>query len=306
MAEFLAGTGFGRRRHTFIDPSILARIGNLPLVARAVVEGFVSGMHRSPYHGFSLDFAEYRAYSPGDDIRSVDWKVYARSDRFFVKKFEGDTNTQLYLMLDSSASMGFSSGSVTKHDYGRFLAASLAYLSRRQKDAFGLLTFDQGIVKFTPPRTRFGHYNLVLQHLEGSRTGSGTDITGAMMQLAELTRRRSLVVLISDFYESPEKLSKALRYFHHRGHDVIAFHILDPAELELPYEGVQTLEDMESGEIQTFSAEAREAYRSRLEEHQRDLKRKCADLRIDYEVLRTDQPLDRALYRYLSARSRKY
>lgn len=290
----------------FLDPAVLSRIKSLPLVARWVVEGFIAGMHRSPYHGFSLDFAEYRPYSPGDDIRSVDWKVYARSDKFFVKKFEGDTNTRLYILLDCSKSMAFSSQTLSKHDYGRFLAACIAYLARRQNDAVGLLTFDSGVKKFTPPRARHHHFHTVLHHLEKSQAGHGTDIAGAMRELATLTRKRSIIVLISDFYQSPEEIAGSLRSFRHRGHDLVLFHILDPVELDPPFEGVATLEDMESGERLVYVPESRNAYQQRLARHLTQLRKECSEVTIDYELIDTSKPLDAALYRYLSARARKY
>ncbi len=298
------GVQYGKQR--WIDPVVLSRIGSLPLIARSVVEGLIAGMHRSPYHGFSLDFAEYRAYSPGDDIRAVDWKVYGRSDKFFVKKFQGETNTQVYLLLDCSQSMAFSSQKISKHDYGRYLAAAIAYLARRQSDAVGLLTFDAGVKKFTPPRARHTHFQTVLHHLEESQPGERTDIAAAVEALSELVKKRSVIALISDFYQSPEEIAAALRSFHHRGHDLILFHILDPVELNPPFDRVSTLEDMESGERLVYVPEALDRYRDRLREHLRVMKRECSDMSIDYELISTEQPLDAALYRYLSARSKKF
>jgi len=290
----------------FIDPAVLSGIGNLQLIAKAVVEGFVTGLHRSPFHGFSLDFAEYREYSPGDDIRRVDWKVFGRTDRFYVKKFEGDTNTQVYILLDTSGSMSFSSHSVTKLDYARYLVSALAYLAVRQSDAVSLITFDQKIQEYTPPRTRHGHFMTILNHLERVSTGKQTDITNTLRDLSRLIRKRSLVVLISDFYEDPEELTRALRFFHHQGNDVVLFHVLDPMELGLPLEGVSTLEDVETGEQLPFSSEqSREAYLDQLKGHIAHIRRECLNVHIDYEVLNTEKPLDRALYRYFTSRMRK-
>ena len=289
----------------FIDPQVLFSIRNLPLIAKSVVEGFFSGLHRSPYFGFSLDFAEYRAYTPGDDVRQFDWKVFARTDKSFVKKYEGDTNTRLYLLLDCSRSMAFSSQKVSKFDYGRYLAASLAYLARRQQDAVGLLMFNSGVVKYIPPRTRFGHYQTVLHELQDAETSQQTDIAAAMNRLGELTRRRSLVVLISDFYESPNRVADALRFFHHRGTDLILFHLLDPSEVEPPFTEISTLEDMETGEVLSFSPEAHSEYLEQLAAHREELKKLCTELYADYEVLDTSEPLDRALYRYLSIRGKR-
>jgi uncharacterized protein (DUF58 family) len=293
-------------RNQFIDPKILAGTSNLQLMAKNVVEGFIAGLHRSPYHGFSLEFSEYREYSPGDDIRRVDWKVFGRSDRFFVKKFQGDTNTQVFLLLDSSRSMAFSSDKITKFDYGRFLAGALSFFCVRQHDAVGLISFDSEIREFTPPRSRHGHLFTVLHHLEYSESSGTTRLTAVLKDLSRLIRKRSLVVVISDFYEEASELAKALRYFHHRGHDVILFHILDPAEIEMPLDGAVTLEDMESGEQMPFVGErGRKAYLEKLKEHLAGIQKEAHNVRIDYELLRTDTPLDRALYRYLLTRSRR-
>ena len=291
----------------FIDPQVLMKISGLELIARTVVEGFIAGLHRSPYHGFSLDFAEYREYSPGDDIRSVDWNVYGRTDRFYVKKYEGDTNARLYILLDASRSMQFSSQSLTKLDYARYLAACLAYFAGRQKDAVGLMTFDSDIIQYIPPRTRHGHLFSIFHHLEQLGGGKQTDISGAMEKLAGLIRKRGLVILISDFYQEVDEIAKALRFFHARGNDAILFHILDPFELELPLAKISTLEDMESQEQLSYVPEhSREVYLKLLQDHIKKLKRECRNIYIDYELLSTKRPLDEALYRYLVLRERRY
>ena len=290
----------------FIDPRILAASSNLQLIARTVVEGFVAGLHRSPYHGFSLEFSEYREYTPGDDIRQVDWKIFGRSDRFYVKKFQGDTNTQIFLLLDTSRSMTFSSHEVPKIDYARYLTAALAYLAVRQGDAVGLLSFDSQIRRFTPPRTRHGHLLTLLHHLETIEPRSETQISEVLEELSRMIRKRSLVVIISDFYADTESLAKSLRFFHHRGNDVLLFHVLDPAELEMPMEGISTLKDMETGDQISFSAEhSRAAYLEEIGAHIRNLKRECRNVRIEYELMDSSKPLDQALYRYLSARARR-
>lgn len=295
-----------RFEQRFIDPRVLNGLGSLSLVARTVVEGFISGLHRSPYHGFSLDFAEYRAYTAGDDIRAVDWKVYARSDKFFIKKYEGETNTQLYLLLDCSRSMAFASQEVSKLDYGRFLAASLAYLARRQKDAVGLLTFDSRLIRYTPARTRRGHYQTLLHHLDESEDGRETNINAAIQQLASLTKKRSLIVLISDLYEKPDDVARALRFFHAQGNDLIVFHLLDPAELNPPFASTSTLEDMETRDSLTYVPEARKVYLEQMRRHIGQLRKECDEIYIDYELLNTEAPLDAALRRYLTARARSF
>jgi uncharacterized protein (DUF58 family) len=290
----------------FIDPKILAGSSNLQLIAKTVVEGFVAGLHRSPYHGFSLEFSEYREYSPGDDIRRVDWKVFGRTDRFFVKKYEGDTNTQVYLLLDISRSMTFSSDRPSKLDYARYLAAALAYFSVRQNDAVGLITFDSRIRRFTPPRTRHGHLLTLLHHLEHVAVGARTSVSEVLEELSKLIRKRSLVVLISDLYEDAAALTRALRFFHHRGSDVLLFHVLDPMEIDLDLEGIATLEDLESGEQLPFASDlGRQAYLEEVQRHIHTLRRECRNVKIDYELMRTSQPLDQALFRYLSNRTRR-
>lgn len=290
----------------FIDPSVLAEIKNLQLLAKTVVEGFIAGLHQSPYHGFSLEFMEYREYTPGDDIRGIDWKVYARSDRFYVKKFQGETNTRVHLLLDTSKSMTFSSHKVSKLDYGRYLAASLAHFAVQQKDAAGLMVFDSQIRSFLPPRSRSGQFLQILKRLEHLEPGGQTDIRAALDDMAGLIKKRSLVVLISDFYQDVDEVSKALRFFHHRGNDLILFHLLDPLELELPFDQTMTLEDMETEEKVPFDPDkSRQDYLDVLKEHIDALRKECAGQSIDYQLINTEEPLDRALRRYLSVRARE-
>jgi uncharacterized protein (DUF58 family) len=293
-------------RSRFVDPKLLASTNNLHLIAKTVVEGFLAGLHRSPYHGFSLDFAEYREYSPGDDIRRVDWKVYGRSDRFYVKKYEGDTNSQVHLLIDTSRSMSYSSHQISKIDYARYLAAALAYLSLRQSDAVGLAAFDSQIREFVPPRTRFGQLHSILHQLEKLEIGSRTNLKTALEQFSRLARRRSLVVLISDFYQEAAELAKTLRYFHHRGNDVLAFHILDPMELEMSIDGNSTLEDLETGEQLPYSIDhSRKGYLEALNSHIGRLRKECRDVQIDYVLMNSSRPLDRALLKYLTIRARR-
>lgn len=297
----------GAATNRFIDPHVLSSITNLQLIAKTVVEGFLSGLHRSPYHGFSLDFAEYREYAPGDDLRRVDWKVYGRTDRYYVKKYEGDTNTLLYLMIDVSKSMGFTSHALTKLDYARYLAASLAYLAMRQKDAVGLVSFDSDVITHVPARSRSGYFFTLLHELEGLQLGGQTDISGAVENFAHLIRKKAMVVLLSDFYQEVEQIRKTLRFFHHRGNDVVIFHLLDPVELNMPFDQIATLEDMETMEYVPYSPQySRAAYLDLLREHIQSLKRECRNIHIDYELLNTEKPLDWALYRYLALREKEY
>jgi uncharacterized protein (DUF58 family) len=295
-AEPVPGTGF-------IDPVVLARIGNLQLVARNVVDGFINGLHRAPYLGLSIDFAEHRAYMPGDDIRRIDWRLYARTDRYYVKEFEADTNANFVVLLDTSASMGYGSGAVTKFDFARFLAASLAYFSHGQRDRVGLVTFGTGIVDYVPPSAK--HMDVLLHTVDRARAEGGSDLVASLHTANELLRRRGLVVLISDFYDEPERILAAVSPLRFRGHDVIVCHVLDPAELELPFEDAASLEDMETGErLPIMPDPLRERYRAMVRAHCDTLARSFTNQRIDYMLLDTSQPLDHALFSYLAARER--
>jgi uncharacterized protein (DUF58 family) len=288
----------------FLDPQVLARIRDLELVARAVVQGFVNGLHRSPYLGVSVDFAEHRAYMPGDDIRRIDWRVFARSDRYYVKEFEADSNANFLLLLDCSRSMRFSSGGISKLDYGRYLAACLAYFARGQRDRVGLVTFDREVVDFVPPAAK--HLDVVLHTLDrlAERPGRG-ELLAPLLRAAEAQSRRGILVLISDLYEDPETALRAARALRHKGSDLIVFHVLDPAELDFPYEAAANYEDLESGERMPIVPEyVREQYRRVVQQHVAELERRFGEDRIDYALLDTRTPLDLALHRYLARRER--
>jgi len=289
----------------FLDPAVLSKIGNLELIARTVVEGFVSGLHQSPYLGFSVDFAEYRQYMPGDDIRRIDWKVFARSDRYYVKEYEGETNTNVYLLLDVSGSMGYQSGSVSKIDYASYLAASLAYFAQRQKDSVGLVTFDDGLVDKLPARCRLGHLNSLLHLLDRVKPTSKTEFGKPLQALAETFRRRGIVVLISDLYAPSEDVVRSLQHFRFKGNDMIVFHILDPQERSFEFSRSFRMEDMETKQQVVMVPEAvREDYLQQMNRHIEVLKKECGVLGIDYLLLETSSPLDHALYSYLYARQK--
>lgn len=288
----------------FIDPDVLARIDNLELVARGVVDGFISGLHRSRLFGMSMDFAEHRAYLPGDDIRRIDWRLFARTDRLYVKQFEADTNANLHLVVDISASMDFGSGAVTKLEYAKFLAASLAYLSKRQRDRIGLITFDNEIVDFIPTSIR--HFERVLHALDQVRPGGVSEYRQALDKVAAQLRRRSLVVLISDLYDSPERLLSAISPLHYRGNDLIVFHLLDPLELNLNLGDRSSVVDLESGSRLPIAVDqVRDGYRQLLRDHQAELETRFGASRIDYIFTDISQPLDHTLFRYLSDRARQ-
>ena len=293
----------------FIDPAALARIDNLELVARTVVDGFIAGLHRSPYLGLSLDFADQRPYMPGDDIRRIDWRVYARTDRYYVKQYEAETNANFVVALDASASMGYGSGDLTKLDYARMLAATLAWFASRQHDRVGLTAFADAPIEHLPPMAR--NVDALLHALDRlrparpARAGEVSRLGPPLALLAEGVRRRGIVAVISDLYEPPEAVIEALAPLVGRGGDVVVFHVLDPAELDLPFEDELTLEDLESGaRTPLLPGRAREAYRQRIQAHLAQLARRLGDERIDYAVLRTDVALDEALFAFLAARQR--
>jgi uncharacterized protein (DUF58 family) len=294
----------------FIDPKVLARISNLELLARTVVDGFINGLHRAPYLGMSLDFAEHRAYNPGDDIRRIDWRLYARTDRYYVKEFEADTNSNFVVLLDVSKSMAYRGVGVPKLDYARYLAASLAWFSREQRDRVGILTFDSDIVDYVPASAK--HLDILLHTLDRARATRPGSLEAALRKATELLRRRGLIVLISDLYEEPERVQAAVGMLRHRGHDVIVFHLLDRSEIELDgtiegaaLEEAASLEDLETGErMPVVTPRVRQQYRELVQQHIEALRRLLTEVRVDYALLDTSEPLDGALFTYLSARER--
>jgi uncharacterized protein (DUF58 family) len=291
----------------FLDPAVIARLGTMELKARTVVEGFLAGLHRSPYKGFSVEFAEYRQYLPGDDLSTLDWKVFARSDRHYVKKYEEDTNLECHLLLDVSGSMAYRGGApISKMEYGSVLAASLAFLMNRQRDATGLIAFDDRIGFRLPASARPGHLHTLLLGLDRLRAGRRSDVGRPLHQLAEALVKRSLVVLISDLLDEPEPIIKGLRHLKFRGSDVIVFQVLDPHELTFPFKGPARFKDLESSEeVTTEPASARTAYLRELAGLTLTYDRTLRGAGIDYVQLDTSQPLDFALLAYLATRSRR-
>jgi uncharacterized protein (DUF58 family) len=296
-----------RRDLRFIDPAIIARLGTMELKARTVVEGFLAGLHRSPYKGFSVEFAEYRQYLPGDDLNTLDWKIYARSDRHYVKKFEEETNLDCHLLLDVSASMGYKGAApMSKMEYGSVLAASLAFLMNRQRDATGLMAFDDRIRFRLPAGARAGHLHALLLALEKMESGRQSNVARPLQQLAEALVKRSLVVLISDLLDDPESVIKGLRYLRFRGSDVIVFQVLDPNELTFPFRGASRFRDLESAEeVLAEPSAIRTAYLRELAGLTLRFDRELRGAGIDYVQLDTSQPLDFALVTYLAARERR-
>jgi len=290
----------------FLDPAVVARLGTLELKARTIVEGFLSGLHRSPFKGFSVEFAEYRQYIPGDDLSTIDWKVYARSDRYYVKKFEEETNLDCHLMLDVSGSMGYGSHHpLSKFEYGACLAASLAYLMNRQRDAVGLTAFDEEIVSMLPASSRPGHLRSLLVTLDRLKTAHQTNVSKPLHQLAESLTKRGMGVLISDLLDEPERVIRGLKHFQFRGIDVIVFHVLDPDEIDFPFDVATRFEDLETAEeVMAIPAVVRRDYQTALNGLIDRYRRELGASGIDYQLLSTSHPLELALLSYLSTRAR--
>jgi uncharacterized protein (DUF58 family) len=286
----------------FLDPAVLAGISSLDLIAKTVVDGFVAGLHRSPDFGFSQEFEEYRAYAPGDDLRHVDWNVFARTERAFLKRYKGETNTAAMVLLDASASMGFGSR-VTKFDYAKFLASSLVYLAHLQRDSAGLIIFHDEVPNFIPPSSRQGQLLRLLHGIEGAQLGKRTDFARPFFALNQFLKRRGVTVLISDFFADPEEIIKTVEPLRFRGNEVILFHVLDPQELEPKLGDSVLLVDMETGEAMEASSEyARTEYREKIQAHIETLRTKAQAAGLDYFLLRTDKPLDAGLREYLTIR----
>ena len=311
----------------FVDPKILSRIGNLELMARSVVEGFINGLHRAPFFGASIDFAEHRGYVAGDDIRRVDGRLYARTDRYYVKQYEADTNTNFTAILDVAKSMRYGASKeparVSKLEYGCYLAACLAYFSSLQRDRVGLITVDQDISSYVPPSSK--HLRLILQSLDQTikdveaakafevRTnvigethlGQATKLGPSMQKISELFRRRSMIVVISDLYEEPDVIVDAISQLRGRGSDIMVFHLLDPTELEFPFTDSSNFIDIETGEKMPVIPEyLRKQYREVIQVHVAALSKGLRDSRVDYALFDTSKPLDGALYAYLATRER--
>ena len=301
-------TTAGRSAVERIDPAALAALGNLEFVTRAVVEGFLIGLHRSPHRGFSVEFAENRPYVPGDDVRYVDWRMYARSDRYYIKQYEEETNLRAYLAVDISGSMDWTSAPgrvLTKLEYARLLAASLAYLLLRQGDAAGLLAFDDRIRVRVHPRATRRHLGTLLGALAGLEGSGTTDAGGAVREVALRMRRRGLVVLISDLLVHPAETVRALHFLRHRGHEVLVFHLMDPGERDLPQAGDAVFYDPEDeSELRTDSAALRPEYRRAVQDAVQSWRLECRRMGADYHLFTTDTPLGTLLGEYLEKRSR--
>jgi uncharacterized protein (DUF58 family) len=293
-------------RATWIDPQALMRIKSLQLRAKAVVEGFLAGLHRSPHHGFSVEFTEYRQYSPGDDLRYLDWRLFARSDRYYIKRFEDETNLRCYLLVDLSRSMTFGSIGFSKAEYARTAAATLAYFLAQQRDAVGLMTFDRDVTHYLPARFRPGHLHRLMLALEQPSMGTGTDVTAPLEHVARTVNKRGLIVLISDLLAPIDALERNLGYLRTRGHDVVLFRVLDPAEADFEFSEPALFVDMESGrQIYVDPHDAQQMYLQRFREHAARIRSACGNLGVDLFQAVTSRPLEPVLFDFLQSRGRR-
>ena len=287
----------------FLDPKTLATISSIDLVAKTVVDGFVAGLHRSPDFGFSQEFAEYRAYTPGDDLRHIDWNVFARTERTVLKRYKGETNSQLLVLLDTSASMGYGVDPMPKLDYARFLAASLVYMGNLQRDATGLIVFDDDVNNYIPPSTKQGQLNRLLHAIEHTAIGTHTDFAKPFLHFQQFLRRRGIVAVISDFYEDPKTIIKAVEPLRFHGNEVILFHILDHQEIEPTFRASTLLVDMETKSSMEITPEySKNEYRAKMNNHLASLKSAAQSSGLDYFLMNTSRPLDEGLREYLTLR----
>ena len=288
----------------FLDPAVLGRLAGLDLIAKTVVDGFISGLHRSPDFGFSQEFAEYRAYNPGDDLRHVDWNVFARTERMYLKRYRGETNCQVNVLLDTSGSMKFTSHSVEKLEFAKFLAASVLYLAHLQRDAAGLIVFDEQVRNFVPPSTRQGQLHRLLHGIEQAEAGTRTEFTSPFAHLMDFLRRRGVVVVISDFWEQPEKIVDTMAPLRFKGNELVLFHVLDPEEIKPKLRHPVLLRDLETGQQMEVTPDyANKEYRQKMQAHLTDIEKRVKGAGMDYFLTDTSRPLDEALREYLAIRT---
>jgi uncharacterized protein (DUF58 family) len=293
----------------FLDPDFVSNLKNLDFIARMIVEGFLVGLHKSPYHGFSVEFSEHRQYMPGDNIKTIDWKVYSRTNRFYIKQFEEETNLKAYILLDVSGSMQYTSGKISKLQYAKFLAASLSYLLINQRDAVGLATFSDRLHQFLPPKASPGYLNYILKALSSQdAVQKETKISEVLHEMAEKIKRRGLIIILSDFlYEDPKRILEGLKHFRHYKHEILVFNILDPNDRFFKFQNETTFVDLETGEkLKTQPYFIREQYQKKVEEFYGLLQRECQNFNIDFQNIYTNETFDKALFRYLLKRKRMF
>ena len=292
----------------YLDPETVSKLKGMELRARMVVEGFIAGMHKSPYHGFSVEFAEHRQYMPGDNIRDIDWKVYAKTDRHYIKQYEEETNLKAYLLLDCSRSMAYQSGGiVNKLDYAGMLTGALSYMMLRQRDAVGLVTFDEKIRRYIPPRSKSGHLHQLLNEVAAQTPSETTNVSVALHEMAERIKRRGLVILLSDLLDDANKIISGLKHFRYNNHEVIVFHILDPRERDFDFGREAMFKDMETGEeMTTMPYQVKKDFAREVEKFSTQIADACRQANIDYHPIDTAMSFDKALYAFLSKRERLY
>ncbi len=287
----------------YLDPAVLNKISRLDLLAQQIVEGFVTGMHKSPHHGFSIEFAQHREYVPGDDLRHVDWKGFGRSDRYYIKQYEEETNLVACIAVDCSESMRYQADGISKYQYGCVLAACLAHLITHQQDAVGLAMFDQGVAHYMPPASNVSHMAAILGEFDKRAPRGKTDIAATFHDLAERLRKKSMVIVISDFFDDEARVYEGLKHFRHRHHEVVAFHLMDRYELSFPFAKVTKFIGMEEYPDQLLEPRAiRDAYLAEVGEFLKTMRKNCLKIKADYTLLPTDEPLDVALSAYLATR----
>jgi uncharacterized protein (DUF58 family) len=290
----------------FLEPAVISRLQNMELRARMVVEGFITGLHRSPYHGFSVEFAEHKQYMPGDEIRRIDWKIFGRTDRYYVKQYEEETNLKSYILLDASASMRYASeGNITKFQYASYVASALAYLMVQQRDAAGLCVFDEKIRTYMPPHSTRSYLQQVLKALEETQPANTTRVKNALDLVAERLKRRGLVIVLSDLFDDPQTVLNTFKHFRHDNHEMIVFHILDPRERDFAFGADALFTDIETAEqMPTQPFHIRKAYKEAMNQFIEKYKRGCREQHIDYVLLDTATPFDKVLFEYLGKRKR--
>ncbi len=293
-----------REQQSYLRPDVVSRLSSMEMRARLVVEGFITGLHKSPYHGFSVEFAEHRQYMPGDEIRRIDWKVLGSTDRYYIKQFEEETNLKAYLVLDSSRSMAFrGAGPVSKLQYASYLAAAFAYLLMKQQDAVGLLTYDEELRRYLPPHSTKTYLQTILSELEKLEAANATGTGRALNLVAERLQRRGLVMVFSDLFDDPEQVITALKHFRYNQHEVILFHILDPRERDFNFGRDAIFRDMESNEeMMTQPYQIQRAYQEAMRDFIARYKKECREQRIDYVLMDTSMSFDTALYEFLNKR----
>ena len=292
----------------YLDPETVSKLKGLEMKARLVVEGFIAGLHKSPYHGFSVEFAEHRQYMPGDNIRDIDWKVYAKSDRYYIKQYEEETNLKGYLLLDCSRSMAYQSGDrITKFDYAGLLCGALSYMMLRQRDAVGLVTYDEKIRKYIPPRSKSGHLHVLLNEIAAQTPSEQTNISVALHEMAERIKRRGLVIILSDLLDDASQIVSGLKHFRYNNHEVVVFHILDPRERDFAFPREANFKDMETGaEMTTSPYQIKADFARAAKGFAQKIQLACRQSNIDYFPIDTSMPFDKALYAFLAKRERLY